>query len=110
MPLESRLRIQQHPGEVRFTLIVRNQGTEPVALEFKSGQHVEVTVAAEDAEIWRWSDGRMFTQSLETEQLDPDEAVRYPCTWDTPSPGQYRVTAELTATNASLTERTDLTI
>lgn len=110
MTLEGQLRAHHNTSAVRFDLTVRNRGAEPVALEFNSSQKADVTVLNDGEEIWRWSNGRMFTQALETDHLAPSEQVRYSCTWNNPSPGEYRVIAELTATNASLTASTQLTI
>ena len=46
---------------------------------------------------WRWSEGRMFAQVIETERLDPDESATYEGEWCAPDPGTYVVRATLRA-------------
>lgn len=110
MTLVSDLRADQTSEEIRFELNISNTGPETVELQFTSGQKVEFRIYKTDQEIWRWGDGRMFTQALEGESIDPGEEVSFTGTWDDPAPGQYTVEAELAARNVELSERTELTI
>lgn len=110
MTLEGHLQIEQSHKEVSFELIVRNPGPGTVELQFMRGQKAEFVIYENAEEIWRWSDGRMFTQALESDHLDPGEEVRYPSTWRDPTPGHYLVEAELTAANVRLTRSTELAI
>jgi hypothetical protein len=53
---------------VRLTL--RNTTGAPLKLEFGSGQTFDVVVRDEDGkDVWRWSDGRGFTQALRSETV-----------------------------------------
>lgn len=110
MTLEGQIHTNQTGDEVSFKLVIRNSGPDTVEFQFRSGQKAEFVVYANGEEIWRWSDGRMFSQALESEHLHPGEEVRYSGTWENPNPGQYQVEAELTAENISLSERAELAI
>lgn len=49
-------------------LTLRNQTGGPLELKFSSGQMFDVVVREESgADIWRWSDGRVFTQAVMSE-------------------------------------------
>lgn len=82
--------------EVTFALTVHNAGTTPVRVTYRSGRSVEVVVrdAAGD-ETWRWSEGRMFTQALREETIEPGERLTHRVSWDAPEPGEYRARASL---------------
>lgn len=103
MQLESRLDVTvDHAASFAFTLT--NNGTDPVQLEFTSGIPAEFTIYEDGTEVWRWGQGKMFTQMLEMENLSPDESVTYTGTWSDPKPGVYTVKAVLQTTNASVEE------
>jgi len=84
-------------GTVEFEFSVRNAGDSPVELQFRSGQVADVAVVDDGEEVWRWSDGRMFTQALHSQTLDPGESDSYEFTWEDPQPGTYTATATLEA-------------
>jgi len=82
--------------EVRFALRVPNPGARAVDVEFTDGQTHDFAV--EDAAgrvVWRWSDGRLFTQGMQTKVLRSGEALAYEARWDPPAPGRYTVVATL---------------
>jgi hypothetical protein len=63
---------------VTFTFNVTNAGSKLVELTFPSGQRYEFTVLdAEGREVWRWSEDRMFTQSLTNRQLSARETATF---------------------------------
>jgi hypothetical protein len=69
-------------------------------VRFASGRtHEFVVLDDQNREVWRWSEGRLFTQALQTAQLQKGEAVRYSARWDTAAPGHYRVVASLNSDN-----------
>lgn len=47
--------------------------------------------------VWRYGTGRMFTQALGSETLEPGESATYKATWTDPPPGRYRIVGEVTA-------------
>jgi hypothetical protein len=111
MTLDARLDVSVD-GDVSFTLTVTNPTTEHVELTFRDGQTADVVVRADDSGagagdgelhdiVWRWSDGRMFTQAIRTETLAPGEQAREEMTWEDPIPGSYTAVATLEANDAS---------
>lgn len=102
MALEGRLDVTVRGADVEFALTVQNAGTEPVALEFRSGLIADFAVYEDGAEVWRWSDGRLFTQAIEAETLAPGESFTDARTWEDAEPGEYAVEATLETTGASV--------
>jgi hypothetical protein len=105
MPLEGQLDVTVTGSEVAFTFAVRNGEPAPVDLEFRSGKRADLVVYDDGAETWRWSDGRMFTQAVETETVAPDQLLVHESVWLDPPPGRYVAEASLAAANVTLVER-----
>ncbi|MEF8812725.1 MAG: BsuPI-related putative proteinase inhibitor [Halovenus sp.] len=82
-------------GTVTFTFRVTNVGTEPAELTFRSGQDGDVAVRQDGEEVWRWSDGRMFTQAIRTTTLAVGETYETEYEWTEPAPGDYTAVASL---------------
>jgi hypothetical protein len=115
MTLESSLAVAVAADAVEFAFTVENAGDDPVELTFPNGMTADVAVfeaAGGDAEdpaddaVWRWSDGRMFTQALRTETLGPGESLAEELAWSDPSPGTYTAEATLAAADVDADERT----
>jgi hypothetical protein len=70
-------------GEVRFTLQVTNTGERALELVFPTGQSYDFAVRPRggDAESWRWSADRMFTQAVRSEALPPDSTLTFEESW-----------------------------
>ncbi len=91
--------------EVRFTLEVPNPGEEAVDVEFPDGQTHDFAV--EDAAgrvVWRWSEGRLFTQGIQTKVLRAGESLTYEATWEPAAPGRYTVVATLRSPTLPVTQ------
>lgn len=84
---------------VDLSLTVENAGEDAVALLFRDGQRAEYVAERADTgeEVWRYSDGRMFTMALDQSELAPGEATTYEATWQDPPAGDYRIRAWVTA-------------
>jgi flagellar hook assembly protein FlgD len=90
--------------EVPFEMRLRNRGDRPVTLTFPTGQDFDIVVRnAAGMTVWRWSEGRAFTQALRDVTLAPGEERRFSATWDQQTsdgrqvdPGTYQATATLT--------------
>ena len=100
-----------------LSLRIENAGSEPVTLDFRTGQRAEFTaypadeLAAGSVEdgtdpVWRYGAGRMFTQALGSETIGPGEAVGYDGTWRDPPSGTYRIVGEATATDRDVRAET----
>lgn len=90
---------------VRITLEITNRSPETVRLTFSTGQRFDLSLEnASGREVWRWSDGRLFTQALGEEVLKPSSgALRFDATIPAPrSQGRYTLHGQITSTNLTL--------
>lgn len=110
MALEGALHVSASPETVEFAFTVENVTTESVELEFRSGLVADFVVLGDDEEVWRFSDGMMFTQALQSETLAPGEAFTYPATWDDPVPGEYEAVATLQTRNTPVEARASFSV
>ncbi|MEF8853513.1 MAG: BsuPI-related putative proteinase inhibitor [Haloarculaceae archaeon] len=106
MSLDTRLAVTVGDDAVDFAFAAENAGDEPVDLTFRNGMTADVVVYDGDTEVWRWSDGRMFTQAVRTETLAPGGSTTANLTWGEPSPGTYTAEASLAATEVDAVART----
>ncbi|KDS90925.1 hypothetical protein FK85_08230 [Halorubrum saccharovorum] len=103
-------------GGVDLALTVRNAGDSPETLRFRTGQRADFAAYSIDGTseedgndvsdgdpVWRYGTGRLFTQVLGSETLEPGESTAYEETWENPSPGRYRIVGEVTAEECDLT-------
>jgi hypothetical protein len=67
---------------VRITLTITNSGNVDVTLLFRSSQEADFVIRRGEEEIWRWSDGRIFAQSLTQMKLRPSEQREIHVSWD----------------------------
>lgn len=95
--LETSLDVTPGQAHVKFSLTVSNTGESEETLSFRDGKRADFAVYDEEEEIWRWSDGRMFTQALAEDTIRPGNALNYEGDWEDPPEGSYRVVAELAA-------------
>lgn len=110
-PVVSSLDVQTD-GEVRFALLVTNNAEKRMELTFPSGQTHDIVVL-DDAgrEVWRWSEGRMFTQALQNRILDANETVAYAGAWDpAEQQGAFVAVASLISENHPVEQRVRFTL
>ncbi len=107
--LASSFGVHVEPRDVAFDFGVTNVGGKHVELAFPSGQAYDfVVVDSLGREVWRWSKGRMFTQTMRTKLLATTDAYRVDEKWDTPRmKGHYTAIALLNSTNYPVEERVD---
>ena len=94
---------------IDFRMVLQN-GTSEQTLTFRSGQSFDLTIRTDTgAQVWRWSNGRVFTQALRTLALRPGEEQVFAARWDQRSdagapvgPGVYQAAATLTSTEGVL--------
>lgn len=87
-------------GEVRFAIAVRNGTRRNVELNFPDGRtHDFVVLDSIGREIWKWSDGRMFTQTMQNRLLGSRDSVTFDEAWDAFAPGNYTLVAVLHSEN-----------
>ena len=79
--LASSMRITVDEG-VDFSLHLTNGTSRKLELRFPSGQtHDFVVLDSVGREVWRWSEGRMFTQALQTKLVGRGETISYTDRW-----------------------------
>lgn len=104
--------VRYNRGErVRMTLVKVNVSNRPIRLTYRSGQRYDFWVTRGGREVWRWSDGRVFTQATGTVILQPGESQNFSATWNqdvdgrTAPSGVYRVFAWNLATRVPISVR-----
>jgi hypothetical protein len=92
---------------LRFNLHLTNPSKKSVELEFPNGQEYEFSVAdSTGREVYRWGNGRMFTQSLQNRLLDGGGTMRIEEQADKVLPsGSYVATATLRSSNYPVQEQ-----
>src|ERR1043166_4730633 len=88
-------------SEVSFAFHVTNNEKKRLELTFPSGQtHDIVVLDSIGRQVWRWSDGRMFTQSLQNKVVESHETLTYQATWKPDGrTGKYTAVASLMSQN-----------
>jgi hypothetical protein len=87
--------------KLRFTLNVRNNTSKMLELRFPDGQtHDFVVKDFTGKEVWRWSQGRMFTSAMRSETLKGKGETQFEETWDTNGQhGSFTAVAVLRSNN-----------
>jgi len=106
--LESSLAVKVTDG-VKFTLNVRNNGPRMIELRFPNGKTHDFYVLDESGvEVWRWSKGRMFTQTLQNKLIKSRDNVLFVDTWDAANAhGKFTAVAVLASVNHAVEERAE---
>lgn len=98
---------------IAFAFVLTNSSSRRIEVSFPSGQTHDVAVLdSVGREVWRWSDGRLFTQAMQNAVLRSAEALAYEAQWR-PSPtarGQYVAVATLLSENHPIEQRTAFVI
>jgi len=89
-----------------FALRVTNNTAKTVELRFANGMtHDFIVMDSLGRTVWRWSDGRMFTQAMQSKTVKSKDSVTIEDGWDTRNAhGQYVAVATLN-TDAHPVER-----
>jgi hypothetical protein len=104
--LDAKFAVAQADNAVRFELRVTNATTKSVEVNFPSGQAYDfVVVDSVGREVWRWAEGRIFTQSVQNKLLGKGEGITISEKWSPAKPGKYTAIAELRSTNFPVQEK-----
>ena len=110
-PIAAALDVKVADG-VQFGFKVTNTASGKVELLFPSGQtHDIVVLDSIGREVWRWSEGRMFTQALQNRVLESNASVSWTAAWKSVvPPGRYVAVASLLSENRPLEERVEFQV
>jgi hypothetical protein len=92
---------------IRFALDVTNPTKKDIELTFPDGQtHDFIVLDSVGREMYRWGEGRMFTQSVQNRTIDGGDTMHIAerAELDLP-PGSYIAVAKLRSTNFPVQER-----
>jgi len=91
---------------VNLALRITNNTAKTVELRFPSGRtHDFAVLDAQGRTVWRWSAGRLFTQTMQSKSVKSRESVTLEDSWDSNGAhGAYTAVA-LLATDTHLVER-----
>ncbi len=96
---------------VHFALHVMNEGDRKVELNFKDGMTHDIAVLDEHGrQVWRWSDGRLFTAVYQNRVLRRDETLSFSESWKSPAPGQYTAVVRLVSQNYPQEQRVSFAV
>lgn len=100
------------PRAVRFALDVVNVGSKHVEVDFPSGKSYDFSVVdSTGREVWHWSTGHLFTQSVQNKQLGAGDAMQVSESWQLhPAPGKYTAIATLESSNYPMEQRVDFVV
>jgi hypothetical protein len=110
MTLTGSLDTQVESDRVSFVFTVENEGDETETLSFRNACNADFAVFDGEDERWRWSQGRMFAQMLQSEELAPGESVSYEGEWQNPESGTHTAVATLEADNHDCEARTEFSV
>jgi hypothetical protein len=92
---------------ITFELTVTNSSRRRVELRFPNGRtHDFVVLDSLGREVWRWSEGKMFTQILRNRMISPGETITFAESWRRPdTTGTFIAVAQLWSNNYPFEER-----
>lgn len=98
-------------GAVHFALHVMNEGDRKVELNFKDGMTHDIAVLDDRGrQVWRWSDGRLFTTAYQNRVLARDDTLSFSESWKSPAPGQYTAVVRLASQNYPQEQRVSFAV
>ena len=96
---------------VDFDFYVTNNGDKRVEVNFPNGRtHDVIVLDSLGNEVWRWSKGRMFTQSLQNKILRSADTLTYAERWTGAPRGRYTAVASLASANFPVEQRIEFTV
>lgn len=91
---------------VRLELLVVNQTKKKLEIDFPDGRTRDFVVFdASGREVWRWSRGRLFTQTVQNKFLGAGDTATYEGRWQHAAPGHYTAVALLRSRNYPVEKR-----
>lgn len=107
----SHVMVDTAKGTVRFAIEVANESPRRVELMFPDGRtHDFAVLDSTGREIWRWSAGRLFTQSIQSRLLDAHDRTTYYERWQPAGPGRYTLVAQLHSDNYPVQQQVEFSL
>ena len=104
--IEAALAVATTPDGIRLALEVVNLDKKQVEIDFPNGQTRDfVVLDAAGQEVWRWSRGRLFTQTVQNKFLSGGDTAVYAEHWEPTQPGEYTAVAILRSGNFPIERR-----
>lgn len=98
-------------ADVRFAFHVVNDGAKTLELLFADGlTHDVVVLDSVGREVWRWSEGRLFTQAVQSKVLRASDRLAFEEAWGNAPPGNYTAVATLASSNFPVEHRVPFTV
>lgn len=98
---------------VELALHITNTANHAIEINFPSGEtHDFAVLDSAGREVWRWSNGRMFTQSVRNKLLGAGETLTFEEKWEGAprEAGHYTVVAKLTSSNHPVEQRVEFAL
>jgi hypothetical protein len=97
---------------VTLTLNITNASDKRVELTFPSGQtHDFVVLDSAGTVVWKWSEGRLFTQAMQNKLLTSRESAKFEETWNAAkAQGRFTAVATLRSSNYPIEEKLEFTL
>ncbi|GAE93606.1 intracellular proteinase inhibitor [Gracilibacillus boraciitolerans JCM 21714] len=90
--------VEQRDNSIDFTFSLNNKNKQAIDMLFSSGQQYEIELYQNESLIYKFSEGKMFTEALVEESLAVGETKKWSETWEvteTIDPGKYQATMTL---------------
>jgi hypothetical protein len=109
-PLSTVLDVRVNNG-VSFAFHVTNATGRKLEVNFRNGQtHDLIVLDTLGREVWRWSQGRMFTQALQNKVLHESDSLSYDLRWANAPAGRYTAVATLASNNFPVEQRAEFVV
>ena len=109
-PLAPSLDVAVNDG-VQFNFDITNAGERKLELLFNDGRtHDIVVMDSLGREVWRSSDGRMFTQTVQARVLRASDTMSFAEAWTDAKPGSYVAVASLPSRNYPVEHRVEFVV
>jgi hypothetical protein len=111
-PLTASVDVAHSGHDVSITFHVTNPSERKLEVDFLDGKTHDVAVLdPAGREVWRWSVGQLFTQSVRNTPLDARETVTFTVRWHRPTArGAFVAVGDLTSNNYPIESRTPFTL
>ncbi|KGP90744.1 sporulation protein [Pontibacillus chungwhensis BH030062] len=87
--IEMSAAVNPETEKVTFDFSLKNNGEKDVNLHFSSGQQYEIIVKnAKGEEVYRYSEGKSFTQAVVSEEIKPSKELTFTSSWNYDQDGE----------------------